>query len=58
MKVVELIGLVRFRGRPSPGGSEEGCPVRLVESQAGRDGTSRYFRAFRPEPGDTAPARR
>ncbi len=31
---------------------EEGCPVQLIESQSGRDGTSRYFPAFRPEPGD------
>ncbi len=32
---------------------EEGCPVRLIEAQSGRDGTGRYFPAFRPEPGDT-----
>lgn len=32
---------------------QEGCPVRLVESEGAREGTSRYFPAFRPEPGDT-----
>jgi site-specific DNA-methyltransferase (adenine-specific) len=32
---------------------QEGCPVRLIEGQAGRDGTSRYFPAFRVEPEDT-----
>jgi site-specific DNA-methyltransferase (adenine-specific) len=32
---------------------EEGCPVRLIETQSDRDGTSRYFPALRPEPDGT-----